>query len=349
MIPRLILALTSFSLLTGCAYFRTSDELPDQTGYILEQIKLDMKPLNAKEQYAATSAIQRYFTYYDLSPTNTAHYFGTVESQEHTLAAHAFIPENPIGTLFLIHGYFDHTGTLSKLIKKALEENYAVAVWDLPGHGLSTGARTDTDSFNLCARQFTELMQRLEPISPEPIYVIAHSTGCSIAIEYMYNADGKNLDGYVFLAPLVRHTHWGWAKFGYSIAKPFKKTIRRRKIINSSDEEYLAFVKQDPLHSDELSLEYLTELYKWEKQVQNYPTWHGDLLIVQGDQDDILDWKYNLTFLKSRIPDCSVNMIPGARHQLANESEPLRDQTFDVIFNYLDNQGSSTEAKKVSP
>jgi len=323
-------------LLGGCNYFRNSSDKTDTGGFDLEQVKADMRPLTLKTPYRPTPEIQRYFEFYGLAPTNAAHYFGTVESEGHTLAAHVFIPENPRGTLFLLHGYFDHTGTYSKLIARGLAQHYAIVCWDLPGHGLSSGDRTDTGAFDLCAKQFTDLVQRSSGILPQPSHIVAHSTGCSIALEYLYNTPTAPFDKIVFLAPLVRHTHWGWSKFGYAIARPFVQTLRRHGKENSSDPAYRAFVKKDPLHSGRLSLEFLDDLYTWEKQLQEKPQWPGSILVIQGDADTVVDWKYNLEFLHEKIRHLDVCLVPGARHQLANEREELRNQVFDLIFNYLE-------------
>jgi alpha-beta hydrolase superfamily lysophospholipase len=326
------------SLFAGCRYFRSSADRPDTSGYDKEQVEFNLLPLNFSAPYPPPAAIADYFHFYGLDSSNAQHFFGTVESGGNTLAAHVFLPSEPRATLFLLHGYFDHTGTLSKLIAEGLSRRYAIVVWDLPGHGLSTGDRTETGGFNRCAEQFIDILERSENHLPRPYHLVAHSTGCSIAMEYMYNAKPNAFERIVFLAPLIHHAHWGWAKFGYTIAKPFTKTIRRRDKQNSSDNAYIAFVKKDPLHSSELSFEYLEDLYTWNKRVQTYPVWPGSLLIIQGDADDIVDWNYNLAFLRKKIQHTDVVIIPGARHQLANESDELRTQAFEHIFDYLKTQ-----------
>jgi len=322
-------------LLGGCNYFRSASESPDTGAFDLSRARADMRPLDLKTPYRPTEEIHRYFRFYNLAPTNASHYFGMVASENNTLAAHVFIPDNPKGTLFLLHGYFDHTGTYSKLIAEGLSRRYAIVSWDLPGHGLSSGDRTDTGSFNLCARQFKDLVQRSEGTLPHPYHLVAHSTGCSIALEYLQNSPTNAFGKIIFLAPLIRHNHWGWSKFGYNIAKPFIHTLRRRDKKNSSDKAYLAFVKKDPLHSGSLSLEFLDDLYTWEKQLKNEPAWPGSAFIIQGDADTVVDWKHNLEFLRKKIRNPEIHLIPGARHQLANEREKLRNQVFDLVFSYL--------------
>jgi alpha-beta hydrolase superfamily lysophospholipase len=337
---RTILLVLLSSLFCSCVYFRDENVQPDTTGFDQAQVKQDMTELDITKPYTPTPAIRDYFNFYSLNPTNAQHYFGTIESKSEVLAAHVFIPLEPRGTLFLIHGYFDHTGTLARLIAAALEENYAVVSWDLPGHGLSSGDRTDTGQFSLCAEQFIDIVQRSAEHLPQPIHLVAHSTGSSIAIEYMHNPDPDVFSKMVFLAPLVRHAHWGWGKFGYAISNPFVNKVRRREKTNSTDEAYLAFVKKDPLHSAVLSYDYLGDLYAWEKQVRKYPVWPESVCIIQGDKDTVVSWKYNTKFLETKFETTELHLIHGAKHQLVNESDNYRNQVFELIFNYLEQKSA---------
>lgn len=322
-------------LLSSCAYFRQDDSGINTSGYNLKQVLSEMAPMDISVPYQPTAAISNYFHFYDLNSSNVPHWFGTIESEGHTLAAHLFVPENAQGTLFLIHGYFDHTGTLSKLITEGLKRNYAVAVWDLPGHGLSSGNRTETGDFDLCSEQFIDLVDRTKNKLPQPFFLIAHSTGASITLEYLHSDQPDAFEQIVLIAPLIRHTHWNWAKFGYTISKPFTNHVRRRNKNNSSDKAYLAFVKQDPLHSSILSYEYLADLYAWEKTVHDYPVLDDRLIVIQGTDDDIVDWRYNLDFLYEKFTDPKIQFIENGKHQLLNERDELREKTIDFIFDAL--------------
>ena len=324
------------AVLTGCGSSRAHSEQPDTSSFNAEQVMKDLRPLNLNEALVPTEAIADYFQFYDLNPAGARHFFGTIVSEGQTLVVHIFLPPEPRGTLYLMHGFLDHSGTLSKLIKEGLAHQYAVVSWDLPGHGLSSGARTDIGEFELGARQLSDIMSRSENYLPKPFHLIAHSTGCSISLEYIYHSPARAFDGIVFLAPLIHHQHMGWGRFGYTIAKPFTKHFHRIDTINSSDQEYLDFVKRDPLQSTSLSLAYLEDLYRWVDEAETYPAWPGSMLILQGDQDNIVDWEYNLEFLSDKITHSEIRIIPGANHQLANERKELRSEVFALIFAYLD-------------
>ncbi len=97
----------------------------------------------AQSRNACASRCRRcaitYFNAYDLLCDNCEHLFGTFTSGDHTLAGHIFIPAEPRATVLLMHGYFDHTGTLSQTIHHLIARGYQVAAYDMPGHGLSSG------------------------------------------------------------------------------------------------------------------------------------------------------------------------------------------------------------------
>jgi alpha-beta hydrolase superfamily lysophospholipase len=304
----------------------------------LDQLRADLKPLDVSIPYEPTPAVAEYFNFYNLSPADAGHWFGTVASEGEILAAHFFLPKNPVGTIFLVHGFLDHTATLSKLIHEGIARNYAVVSWDLPGHGLTSGERTETGDFALCAAQLEDILGRVKGRLPQPVHLMAHSTGASIAMEYLHNAEINQFDRIVLLAPLVRHAHWGWGKFGYTISSPFTNHIGRKVKTNSSNPVYLEFARNDPLGIESISYEYLEDLYEWEERARDYPEWDGAALIIQGDLDDVVDWEYNLEFLQGKMPEAEISIIPGARHQLANESDAYRIQVFDLAFGWLSKQ-----------
>jgi len=63
------------------------------------------------------------------------HYTGWFEAPGYQLAAHVFLPQEARCTLFILHGYLDHSGLYRHLIRDALTQGAAVFIFDLPGHG----------------------------------------------------------------------------------------------------------------------------------------------------------------------------------------------------------------------
>lgn len=320
-------------LTQGCSFLHPVGGAPFSVSEVHEQLR----PLDPVQPFEAPQLVRKYFDFFHLDSPDAQHWFGTVQSGGETLAVHWYLPEDPCGTLVLLHGLFDHAGVLSHLIQASVDRDYAVLVFDLPGHGLSSGEPTDIGSIMDCANHFDTVIRQMAPYCPPPIHCVAHSAGCMITLEYLYQHAGREpLDRVCFMAPLVRNAHWGWSRFGYAIARPFTGQIRRIDKMNSSNAAYNDSVERDPLQSTTLSFRFLESIYAWNEAAESYPDWPGAFLLIQGDEDGVLDWEYNLGYLEQRLEEPHTLMIEGARHQLPNESPPLRDQAFRAIFEWLD-------------
>lgn len=302
----------------------------------VEQIQKDMVALDLSQDYVAPASIANYFNYYGININGTRHFFGYFTSLSLRISAHVYVPQTPKkGVLFLLHGYLDHSGTLKPLIHAALLRGFCVAVYDLPGHGLSSGERGAIDDFSEYIKTLEDFIAVCSPWLPKPYYLVGHSTGCAIAFEYLQQKEEETFEKIVFLAPLVRNANWRLSKFGIAVCRLFRKTIPRKHRDNSSDAEFLVFVRNDPLQGKRLSIKFLDALHAWEKRAQLYPPAAGSVLLIQGTGDEIVDWRYNLAFLREKIKGVTVELIDDAKHQLVNESKVVRNQVFDMIFDYL--------------
>jgi alpha-beta hydrolase superfamily lysophospholipase len=325
--------------LPGCTAKNDSQQGVGPSGPTVDvaRIQKDMAPLDLSNDAVAPASIANYFDYYGINGSGARHFFGYFTSLSRRISAHVFIPHTPEkGTLFLLHGYLDHSGTLQPLIDAALSRGLAVAACDLPGHGLSSGERAAIDDFSEYVKTLEDFVALCSPRLPGPYFLAGHSTGCAIAFEYLQHKEETIFEKVVFLAPLVRNAHWHLSKLGIAVGRLFRKTIPRKQRDNSSDAQFLAFVRNDPLQGKRLSIKFLDALHAWEKRVRRYPPVTGSVLLIQGTGDAIVDWQYNLAFLRERIKGVTVELIDDAKHQLVNESETIRNRVFDTLFDYLD-------------
>jgi alpha-beta hydrolase superfamily lysophospholipase len=281
-------------------------------------------------------SLQAYNQFYGLGFNNVKHFMGYFQSENKTIWSQVFIPIRPTGTIFLIHGYFDHSGTLKNLIADSLENGFAVAVFDLPGHGLSSGDRGAIGSFSEYVSVLQNFINICSAYLPTPFHLIAHSTGCSIAYEYLNQTDCIVFKKIVLLAPLVHNAHWFLSTVGYQLAKPFTDELQRKHRRNSSDEQFLKFSRNDPLQNSYLSIRFLDALHEWNRNIMEYGVISKPVLVIQGTDDIVVDWEYNLVFLKSKIIGIEIEFIDEANHQLINESEELKHQVLLRIFEYID-------------
>jgi len=276
-----------------------------------------------------------YLTYYGISFQGIRHYLGSFTSGSYDLAAHVFLPPDAKATVFLLHGYLDHTGILKHLIDLCIHQRYAVAIYDLPGHGLSSGASCSIDDFSDYVSVFDEFMKMYRSQLPRPHYFVGHSTGGAIAIDYLNRVNGKAFDKIIYIAPLVRSAYWKISKAHHYLAKPFIETVPRVFFDNSSDPKFNRFLQDDPLQCKEIPLRWIEALFAWNERVEGFRPISRPILILQGTNDTVVDWQYNIPFLKQKNAAVTVKWFQGARHHLVNESPAIRSEVLETVRGYL--------------
>lgn len=334
-----LLLLSLLGLMTFCVstYKRAMHPLQEQFGQLAQAIP----PLEYSEPTLLTPAMQTYLDYYHLTFPDLEydHTFGTFQSKGYTLVAHLFTPHRPRGTVFILHGYLDHSGVLSHLIQYCLEQNFVAAVYDLPGHGLSSGSRIDIECFADYVTIFIDFLNLCQPSLPSPYYFVSHSTGSAIGLEYLVQTEESLFERMVFLAPLVRHVKWYPAKATYFFGNLMSiKTVPRRYSKISSDPAFIEFLKNDPLQTLDVPLQWIGALYDWERHIREIAPVTQPVLIIQGKRDSVVDGSYNVAFLQQKIEGATIAWIADGRHHLINELPPLRKEVFNTITKYLQPQ-----------
>ena len=113
---------------------------------------------------------------------------------------------------------------------------------------------------------------------------------------------------------------------------------------NSSDKDFLAFNKtKDYLHAKHLSLKWVKALFDWNDKIEPMAACDKEVLIIQGDKDGTVDWKYNLGLMGKKFPKAKIEMIQGANHELFNEALEYKQQALNFVGDYLKRTTESTE------
>jgi alpha-beta hydrolase superfamily lysophospholipase len=332
-------------LVQGCMSQSTNRQYPGANPIVphLEKVRKELRPLQFHAAQPFSQDELEYFSYYGLQVHNSEHLFGTFTSGDKVLAAHVFKAEMAKGTVILLHGYFDHSGVWKLLIREMIERGYNVAVYDQPGHGLSSGERADIDDFSEYVSVFEEFLRICEKNLPGPQHLVAHSMGSAIALDYMLNADQTPLDKVVLLAPLVHTSYWNLAKFGHSLGKHLSDSVPRASPKTSSDEEFLEFSRNDPLQAKRVPTKWFSALVEWNKRIVANDPSTLQLMVIQGTEDTTVDWKYNMEFIKEKFPRADILMIEGGGHHLINETLPIRTEVIQIIAQYLEGSAKSAE------
>ncbi|MDM1696955.1 alpha/beta hydrolase [Thiopseudomonas alkaliphila] len=299
----------------------------------LERLQQQLRPFStAASQLSAEE--QKWRQYYGLVLPGTAH-LGRLEVGQFQVATQLLLPENtPKATLIVLHGYYDHMGLYGHIYRWALAKDFAVLSCDLPGHGLSTGPRASIDDFSDYTAVLLSLLEQAQQLQlPAPIHLLGQSTGGAIITDYLLRRRPKHLPlgEIILLAPLVRPWAWAQGQALYHLLKPFVASIKRAPSDNSTDAAFLEFIKHDPLQATTLPVAWVTAMRNWIALIHKAKKAGFRPIVVQGQQDKTVDWRYNLSFLSKKFTSLRVLYLPEARHHLVNEAVDLRQQMLSFI------------------
>lgn len=291
--------------------------------------------------WAADAAVQAYLDFYAINFAQTragiTHGFGSVDAGGFRIATHYWLPENPRGTLVVVHGYYDHVGIFGHAIEFGLQQGLAVLAFDLPGHGLSSGEQVAIDSFDQYADVLDVVLTAAQKILPAAYFAMGQSTGGSVLLNYLWRYDSTRpaplLARIALCAPLILPRGWRYSgRFLYALVHRFVKRMPRGRSRNSHNPDFIHFVdEQDCLQSPTLSVRWVGAMKAWDQQFRRFPSLEKSLLVVQGTEDLTVAWRYNLQQIQRALPNARIELIPGAGHQLVNESSDLRGQVFTAI------------------
>ncbi len=238
---------------------------PDEVRKHLPAISFDKPPI-------ATTRLQVYYDAYGLDFGDASHVFGTFNSGDFIIAAHAFIPQAPRGTVLLLHGFLDHAGTLANTMQHLVEQDYAVATFDLPGHGLSSGRPTHINDFVEYERALDDFIALIDGDLPRPYHAVAHSTGAAILVSRILSQpDEDNFGNIVLVAPLVRSALWYLSTISADLIDNMVESVPRIFRENSSDPAFLEAVRSDPMQPRQTSLAWVEALVNWNQRIATYP------------------------------------------------------------------------------
>ncbi len=281
---------------------------------------------------------REYLQFYQLDLVNQypglRHQLAAIRSGSYRLCLHVWEREAADTTLLLVHGYLDHVGLFAHLVRYGLDKGFNVVAFDLPGHGLSSGEQVAIDDFSDYSQAIDDVVNACRHLSGE-WRVMAQSAGGAALFDYLLNRGPAPFQSAVLLAPLIRPRGWRWIKPAQLLLGRFRQQVGRGFAENSNDAEFLRFIRSDPLQSKQLSLRWIGALRRWLNKLPASGVAPLPMLVIQGDADMTVDWRYNIKRLEQLFAGVDVRILPGGRHHLANESTEIRAQIFQLADTQL--------------
>ncbi len=256
------------------------------------------------------------------------------------IATHYWRLSEAKGTVFVVHGLFDHVGLYQPAIRHLLDQGFSVVALDLPGHGLSDGAPTAIDSFDSYADVLDECLAFFASKIQGPAYGFGQSTGGAVVLNQCFRAADKNqpmpYKGIILLAPLVRPHRWFWVHLAYRLFGKVLSRVHRNFNVNSHDESFNHFLAAgDILQSRYLSVRWVGAMQQWIAHFKEQPTLSIPALYLQGTEDKVVDWRFNVPAITQKLQNVRVVEIKEAMHHLVNESQIYRRPLNVAISEFL--------------
>ena len=304
----------------------------EQIGELREQLS----PLGSEPDLPAQAA--PFLTYYGLDFSAACPgaelSMGIVTSGAYEIATYCWRQPEATETLLLVHGYLDHVGLFSHLVRFGLKRGYNVLAFDLPGHGLSSGQPAAIDDFSHYSAAICDILDA-SGLNQQRLRVIAQSTGGAALIDLASRHPWPFLQT-ALLAPLIRPADWWRVRLTHALVHRFIHDIPRKFAKNSTDLAFLGFIQRDPLQSRRIQVGWVGALKRWLSQLKFHDLGVGPVLVIQGREDATVDWRYNLRRIETLFPGSAIEYLPEAGHHLANESEVLRNLYLARISDYFD-------------
>ena len=225
---------------------------------------------------------------------------GTYQAASFDIVAYLYRPmDEPVGSVLVLHGYLANSRHMCDLAQALLAADYAVLTPNLPGHGLSTGARGDIDDFSQYAAVVEASVDLLSEFDLGPTHAIGHSTGATALYEYLvHNSDP--FEQVIFAAPLIRSYGYTTTRIGRILIEPF---------VDDIDTGYYGV-----LSVPRLPLSWFDALAVWNERAAAYRQIDRPILVLQGDRDRVVAWRRNRRHLQTAIPTMKYVRLPGYDH-----------------------------------
>ncbi len=258
------------------------------------------------------------------------------------MAWRAWLPAQPEAVLVLAHGLHEHAGRYAHVAERLNAAGYAVYAVDHHGHGRSGGARADIGSMSGVLEDFDQLRRSAEEAHPGlPVFVLGHSLGGLIAIEYVIRYGQEGLAGLAVSGAAVDVSSAGRAQT--LLAPVLGRLVPHLGVLLigsenvSRDPEVVRDYEQDPLnHNGKVLARTGAEMIQAVRDaVRRMPEITLPVLAMHGTADRVVPPAASqLVHDSVSSPDKTLKTYDGLFHEIFNE--PERDAVLDDLIGWLD-------------
>lgn len=251
-----------------------------------------------------------------------------------------WIPTNAKQILCIIHGHGEHSGRYDHLARFLCDQDIAVLAMDLRGHGLSSGKRGHSPSYELLLSGIDELMKTARAIYNDlPLFIMGHSMGGNLVANWIIENISKEVSGYILSSP--------WFQLAFE-PNPIK--VKLGKLMNgiwpsysekndlnigklSRDPTFLVDHDSDKLVHTQISarLFHIINLAA-DRALRDAAKINIPGLVYQGDADAVIDHHATAAFA-SKNSMIEWHLLEGVFHEPHNDLG--KEKIYSLIYDWI--------------
>jgi lysophospholipase len=255
----------------------------------------------------------------------------------------SFVPSSPRAAVLVLHGYADHSGRYLEVMGHLARRGLSVHALDYRGHGQADGRRGHVDSFT---QYLDDLGLFIDAVAEEttglPCFLLAHSHGALIALEYALAHPEAPIAGAVLTDPYLKLA-LSPPVLLVTISGILSQTVPWFSVKNrleasmlTRDEAIQRATERDPLYNQTATARWFIESKRAQVEVMvRAPEYRWPSLFLLGGGDPIASGDATRAFFdRAGCTDKKLVTYDGFRHEILNEVG--RERVYADIDAWLD-------------
>jgi alpha-beta hydrolase superfamily lysophospholipase len=251
-------------------------------------------------------------------------------------------PATTKAVVVLAHGLAEHSGRYAHVAGRLNDSGYALYAVDHWGHGRSEGTRANVERFSFVESDLGTLLSKAREEHPGlPVFLLGHSLGGLIALDYVVTRGESGLTGLVLSGPAVDTSAGsGIQKAAAGVLSRFAPNLGVLDLDATAVSRDPAEVKkyvEDPLnHLGKIRARTGAEaLLAVQRVVRGLPALKLPLLVMHGTEDRLAPVAGGkLVAEQAGSKDKTLKLYDGLFHEIFNE--PERDAVLGDLVGWLD-------------
>jgi alpha-beta hydrolase superfamily lysophospholipase len=255
--------------------------------------------------------------------------------------------DEPKGVAVIVHGYAEHCGLYEDIAGALTEWGYDVVGYDFRGHGQSSGIRGFARRFDDYIDDNGEVTTAVREEYPHsPIYFVAHSTGCMIAL---FSAVRMEVEfaGLILSAPALL-VKMKVSKLLIAMSAVLSALVPKAKIVRqihdlvSRNPDYVYSFTHDPLVYNEKTRARVGMFFlrMYDRAMEELPSFTSPVLFMHGTADQLIEpGSSDILYRTVASDDKELKWWEGLAHVLFHE--PERDEVYSYIRQWLEKRLSA--------